>query len=59
MRHFLTETLRDVVTYCEYEKKKTVTVMEVLLALKRRGKTIYGFDGDIIYKRLDGRRLGG
>ncbi|CAG8613766.1 11285_t:CDS:2 [Paraglomus occultum] len=59
LRHFLTETLRDVVTYCEYEKKKTVTVMEVLLALKRRGKTIYGFDGDIIHKRLDGRRLGG
>ncbi|CAG8537794.1 16633_t:CDS:2, partial [Acaulospora colombiana] len=45
LKDFLTDTLRDVVSYLEYERKKTIGVMEVLLALKRRGKTLYGFEG--------------
>ncbi|CAJ0914652.1 608_t:CDS:2 [Entrophospora sp. SA101] len=44
LKDFLYHVLRDVVSYVEYENKKTVTLMEVLFALKRRGKTLYGFD---------------
>ncbi|CAG8593802.1 939_t:CDS:2 [Cetraspora pellucida] len=47
LKDFLTDVLRDTVSYVEYERKKTVTVMEILLALKRRGRTIYGFDHEI------------
>ncbi|CAG8614663.1 12933_t:CDS:1, partial [Dentiscutata heterogama] len=43
LKIFLQEVLRDVVSYIEYESKKTITVMEVLLALKKRGKSLYGF----------------
>jgi len=36
--------LRDVVTFTEYRKAKTVTVHDVLFALRRIGRPIYGFD---------------
>jgi histone H4 len=44
LKDFLNQVLRDVASYVEYENRKTVTVMEVLFALKRRGRTLYGFD---------------
>ncbi|CAG8651145.1 2954_t:CDS:2, partial [Racocetra fulgida] len=47
LKDFLTDVLRDVVSYVEYERRKTVGVMEILLALKRRGRTMYGFDSEI------------
>ncbi|CAG8467470.1 5573_t:CDS:2 [Dentiscutata erythropus] len=47
LKDFLTDVLRDVVSYVEYERRKTVGVMEILLALKRRGRTMYGFDNQI------------
>ncbi|CAG8562702.1 13321_t:CDS:2 [Cetraspora pellucida] len=43
LKHFLKEVLKDVITYVEYKDKKTITVMEMLLALKKRGRTLYGF----------------
>ncbi|KAK0742182.1 histone-fold-containing protein [Apiosordaria backusii] len=36
--------LRDVVTYTEYRGAKTVTVNDVIFALRRIGRPIYGFD---------------
>ncbi|KAH7328300.1 histone-fold-containing protein [Stachybotrys elegans] len=36
--------LRDCVIYVEYQKRKTVTVHDVLHALRRLGRPIYGFD---------------
>jgi histone H4 len=33
------------VTYCEHAKRKTVTAMDVVYALKRQGRTLYGFGG--------------
>ncbi|CAG8525358.1 401_t:CDS:2 [Diversispora eburnea] len=45
LKDFLTDTLKDVIAYVEYERKKTIGVMEILLALKRRGQTLYGFEG--------------
>ncbi|CAH1755769.1 594_t:CDS:2 [Entrophospora sp. SA101] len=44
LKDFLYHVLRDVVSYVEYENKKTVMLMDILFALKRRGKTLYGFD---------------
>ncbi|KAK3955453.1 histone-fold-containing protein [Pseudoneurospora amorphoporcata] len=36
--------LRDCVTYTEHRNAKTVTVTDVIFALRRIGKPIYGFD---------------
>lgn len=37
--------IRDAVTYTEHAKRKTVTSMDVVYALKRQGRTLYGFGG--------------
>ncbi|KAL1841180.1 hypothetical protein VTJ49DRAFT_7349 [Mycothermus thermophilus] len=44
LKTFLTTVIRDVVTYTEYRNAKTVTVNDVIFALRRIGKPIYGFD---------------
>ncbi|PIO61349.1 core histone H2A/H2B/H3/H4 [Teladorsagia circumcincta] len=43
LRAFLTSVIRDAVTYCEHARRSTVTTMDVVYALKRQGKTLYGF----------------
>ncbi|CDW56288.1 Histone H4 [Trichuris trichiura] len=45
LKSFLESVVRDAVTYCEHAKRKTVTAMDVVYALKRQGRTIYGFGG--------------
>ena len=45
LKAFLENTLRDAVTYTEHARRKTVTAMDVVYALKRQGKTLYGFGG--------------
>ncbi len=42
---FLGNVVRDCVTYTEHGRRKTVTAMDVVFALKRQGRTIYGFGG--------------
>ncbi|KAI5083232.1 hypothetical protein GOP47_0002975 [Adiantum capillus-veneris] len=42
---FLKNVIRDVVTYTEHARCKTVTAMDVVFALKRQGRTLYGFGG--------------
>merc|ERR1712000_84880 len=37
--------IRDAVTYTEHAKRKTVTSLDVVYALKRQGRTLYGFGG--------------
>ena len=32
-------------TYTEHSRRKTVTALDVVYALKRQGRTIYGFGG--------------
>ncbi|KAL3890423.1 hypothetical protein ACJMK2_002705 [Sinanodonta woodiana] len=44
-RYFLENVIRDAVTYTEHAKRKTVTAMDVVYALKRQGRTLYGFGG--------------
>merc|ERR1712000_314807 len=42
---FLEGVIRDAVTYTEHAKRKTVTSLDVVYALKRQGRTLYGFGG--------------
>jgi histone H4 len=46
LKTFLSTVLRDVVTYTEYRNAKTVTANDVIFALRRIGRPIYGFDPD-------------
>ena len=45
LKVFLENVIRDTVTYTEHARRKTVTAMDVVYALKRQGKTLYGFGG--------------
>ena len=45
LRSFLENVVRDSVTYTEHAKRKTVTALDVVYALKRQGRTLYGFGG--------------
>ena len=46
LKVFLENVLRDAVTYTEHARRKTVTAMDVVYALKRQGRTLYGFGGE-------------
>jgi histone H3/H4 len=41
----LENVVRDAVTYTEHARRKTVTAMDAVYALKRQGRTLYGFGG--------------
>lgn len=43
LKLFLDSVIRDAVTYTEHARRKTVTSQDVVLALKRQGRTLYGF----------------
>ncbi|KFY11629.1 hypothetical protein V491_07121, partial [Pseudogymnoascus sp. VKM F-3775] len=43
LKTFLEGVIRDAVTYTEHAKRKTVTSLDVVYALKRQGRTLYGF----------------
>lgn len=45
LKSFLEGVIRDAVTYTEHAKRKTVTSLDVVYALKRQGRTLYGFGG--------------
>lgn len=45
LRTFLEGVIRDAITYTDHAKRKTVTAMDVVYALKRQGRTLYGFGG--------------
>ncbi|KAJ7811828.1 histone-fold-containing protein, partial [Mycena olivaceomarginata] len=40
---FLENVIHDSVTYTEHTKRKTVMALDVVYALKRSGRTLYGF----------------
>ena len=44
IRNFLENVIKDAIVYTEHSKRKTVTAMDVVYALKRQGRCIYGFD---------------
>jgi len=43
LKLFLQNVVKDAVTYTEYARRKTVTAMDIIYALKRQGRTLYGF----------------
>ena len=43
LKTFIENVLRDSVTFTEHAKRKTVTAIDVVYALKRQGNTLYGF----------------
>ena len=43
LKVFLENVVRDAVTYCDHAKRKTVTALDVVYALKRQGTKLYGF----------------
>ncbi|OQS01232.1 cysteine protease family C01A [Achlya hypogyna] len=45
LKVFLENVIKDSVTYTEHARRKTVTAMDVVYALKRQGRTLYGFGG--------------
>ncbi|GJZ39608.1 histone H4 [Tanacetum coccineum] len=44
LKIFLENVIRDAVTYTEHARRKTVTAMDVVYALKRQGRTLYGME---------------
>ena len=47
----LAQVIRDSVTYTEHAKRKTVTALDVVYALKRSGRTLYGFGAETLVFR--------
>ena len=45
LKGFVENVIHDSVTYMEHARRKTVTAMDVIYALKRQGRTLYGFEG--------------
>lgn len=45
LKVFLETVIRDAVTYTAHARRKTVTAMDVVYALKRQGRTLYGYGG--------------
>lgn len=43
LKTFIESVMKDAVTYTEHAKRKTVTSMDIVYALKRQGRTLYGF----------------
>ncbi|GMI71240.1 hypothetical protein HRI_000793300 [Hibiscus trionum] len=43
LKIFLENMIHNVVTYTEHARRKAVTTMDVVYALKRQGRTLYGF----------------
>ncbi|XP_043479935.1 histone H4-like [Leptopilina heterotoma] len=42
---FFENVIRDAVTYTVHSKRKTVTAMDIVYALKRQSRTLYGLGG--------------
>ena len=45
LKEFLMMVIQDATAYTEHARRKTVTAMDIVYALKRRGRTLYGFGG--------------
>jgi len=43
LRVFLENVIRDAVTYTDHARRKTVSALDVVYALKRQGRSLYGF----------------
>ncbi|MBA0864774.1 hypothetical protein Goshw_005998, partial [Gossypium schwendimanii] len=48
LKIFLENVIRDAVTYTEHARRKTVTAMDVVYALKRQGRTLFQVEMPIV-----------
>ena len=44
LRAFLENVVRDAVVYTEHSRRKTVTAIDIVYALKRQRRSLYGFE---------------
>ena len=55
LRTFVHEVVKDATIYMEYARRKTVTAMDVVYALKHRGRmTLYGYDTFPVVRQTSG-----
>lgn len=40
---FLDKVVRDSLTFCEHSKRRTISALDVVYALKKNGRVIYGY----------------
>ncbi|KAJ1400942.1 hypothetical protein B484DRAFT_437921, partial [Ochromonadaceae sp. CCMP2298] len=45
LKKFLEDVCEDAVVYTDYAHRKTVSALDIVHALKKRGITLYGFGG--------------
>ncbi len=45
LKIFLEDVIQDAVVYADHARRKTVTALDVVYALKRQARTLYGFGG--------------
>jgi len=43
LKGFLENVVKDTITYTEHARRKTVLAMDVIYALKRQGRALYGY----------------
>jgi histone H4 len=43
LKGFVEGVVRDATAYCEHAKRKTVTALDVVHALRKRGRVLYGY----------------
>lgn len=43
LRQFVEGVVRDSTAYTEHAKRKTVTALDIVQALRKRGRTLYGY----------------
>ena len=43
LKNFLESVVRDAIVYTEHARRKTVIAMDIIYALKRQGRSLYGF----------------
>ena len=47
LKAFLERVLKDAISYAEHARRKTVTTFDVVAALRRQHRTLYGFGGHV------------
>ena len=45
LKVFLEDVIRDAATYTKHARRNTIAAMDVVYALKRHDRTVYGFGG--------------
>ena len=44
LKQFIEKVLGDAITFASHGQRKTITAHDIVYALKRQGRTLYGFD---------------